>query len=87
MQDLAGDLDLDGRLGQHLAPVPLLDEARVIDDPERRDIVRGMAPDEQLEARLGALEREPVGLELLDQLRELACVDDPLELVAKLAHV
>src|SRR5436190_227540 len=47
MQDLAGDLDLDGRLGQHLAPVPLLDQACVIDDPERRDIVRGVAPDEQ----------------------------------------
>ena len=34
-----------------------------------------MPPDEELEARLGALEGEPVGLELLDQLRQLARVD------------
>ncbi len=36
VEDLAVDLDLDGRLGQQLAPVALLDEAGVVDDPERR---------------------------------------------------
>ena len=84
MEDLAVDLDLDRRLGQQLAAVALLDEAGVVDDPERRRVVGGVAADEQLEARLGALEREPVGLELLDQLRQLARVDDALELMAEL---
>ena len=40
-------------------PGSLLDEAGVVDDPERRDVARLVAPDEQLEARLGALERQP----------------------------
>ena len=39
VEDLAVDLDLDGRLGQQLAAVALLDEAGVVDDPERRDVV------------------------------------------------
>ena len=68
VQDLAVDLDLDGRLGQELAAVALLDQAGVVDDPERRDVVGRVAPDEELEAGLGAFEREPVRLELLDQL-------------------
>ena len=34
--------------------------------------------------RLGALEREALGLELLDERRQLARVDDALELVAEL---
>ena len=85
VQDLAVDLDLDGRLGQQLAAVALLDEAGVVDDPERRDVVGRVAPDEQLEAGLGALEREPVGLELLDELRQLARVDDALELDGRAA--
>ena len=60
VQDLAVDLDLDRRLGQQLPPVALLDEAGVVDDPERRDVAGCVAPDEELERRLGALEREPV---------------------------
>ena len=36
VQGLAVDLDLDRRLGQQLAPVALLHEAGVVDDPERR---------------------------------------------------
>ena len=84
VQRLAVDLDLDRRLGQHLAAVALLDEAGVVDDPERRRVVGGVAADEQLEAGLGPLEREPIGLELLDQLRQLARVDDALELMAEL---
>ena len=39
VEDLAVDLDLDRRLGQQLAAVALLDEAGVVDDPERRDVV------------------------------------------------
>ena len=84
VQHLAVDLDLDRRLGAQLAAVALLDEAGVVDDPERRDVAAAVAPDEELEGRLGALEREPVGLELLDELRQLARVDDALELVAEL---
>ena len=44
-----------------------------------------MAADEQLERRLGALERQAVGLELLDEPRQLARVD-ALELVPQLAR-
>ena len=84
VERLAVDLDLDGRLGQQLAAVALLDQAGVVDDPERRGVVGGMAADEQLEARLGALERQPVRLELLDQRGQLARVDDALELEAEL---
>ena len=39
MERLAVDLDLDRRLGQQLATVALLDEAGVVDDPERRGVV------------------------------------------------
>ena len=39
VEDLAVDLDLDGRLGEQLAAVALLDEAGVVDDPERRRVV------------------------------------------------
>ena len=75
VQHLAVDLDLDRRLGEQLAPGPLLDEHGVVDDPERRRVVGRVAPDQQLERRLGALEREALVLELLDQLRELPGVD------------
>ena len=68
VEDLAVDLDLDGRLGEQLAALALLDEAGVVEDPERRRVVRLVAPDQQLEARLGALEREALVLELLDEL-------------------
>ena len=61
VQDLAVDLDLDRRLGEELAAVALLDEAGVVDDPERRRVVGRVAPDEQLERGLGALEREALG--------------------------
>ena len=43
-----------------------------------------MAADQQLEAGLGALEREALVLELLDELREDLGVDDAVELVAEL---
>src|SRR6187401_2052078 len=69
-EGLAVDLDLDRRLGQHLATVALLDQAGALDDAERGGVVGGMAADQQLEAGFGALEREAVGLELLDQLRQ-----------------
>ncbi len=36
VEHLAGDLDLDGGLGQQLPARPLLDQRRVVDDPERR---------------------------------------------------
>ena len=36
VEHLAVDLDLDGRLGEELAAGALLDEAGVVDDPERR---------------------------------------------------
>ena len=68
MEDLAVDLDLDGRLGEELAAGALLDEAGVVDDPERRGVVRLVAADQELEARLRALEREALALELLDEL-------------------
>ena len=68
VEHLAVDLDLHRRLGQELATRALLDEAGVVDDPERRGVVRLVAPDQQLEARLGALEREALVLELLDEL-------------------
>ena len=83
VQHLAVDRDLDRRLGEELAPVALLDETRVVDDPERRRVVGRVATDEQLERGLGALEREAVGLELLDQLRQLARID-ALEVVPEL---
>ena len=57
VEDLAVDLDLDGRLGPQLAAVALLDEARVVEDLERRHVARRVAPDEELERGLGALER------------------------------
>ena len=84
VEDLAVDLDLDGRLGEELAALALLDEAGVVDDPERRRVVRLVAADQQLEARLGALEREALALELLDELAEDLGVDDAVELVAEL---
>ena len=43
-----------------------------------------MAADQQLEAGLGALECEPLVLELLDELAEDLGVDDAVELVAEL---
>ena len=85
MQGLPGDLDLDRRLGEQLAPAPLFYETGVIDDAERRRIVSGMAPDQELERRLGALEGENFRLELLDELRQLARVHETLQLMAELA--
>ena len=70
VEDLAVDLDLDRRLGEELAARALLDEAGVVDDPERRGVVRLVAADQELEARLGALEREALALELLDELAQ-----------------
>ena len=35
VQDLAGHLDLDRRLGEQLLAVALLDEDREVEDPER----------------------------------------------------
>ena len=58
VEHLAVHLDLDRRLGPQLRAVALLDEDREVDDPERRHVARLVAPDEQLERRLGALERE-----------------------------
>ena len=43
-----------------------------------------MAPDEQLEARLGALEGEALALELLDELAQDLRVDHAFELMAEL---
>ena len=43
-----------------------------------------MAADQQLEARLGALECEALVLQLLDELAEDLGVDDAVELVAEL---
>ena len=43
-----------------------------------------MAPDQELERGLGALEGEPVGLELLDQLGQRAGIDRAVEAVAEL---
>ena len=83
VQDLAVDLHLDRRLGEQLAAVALLDEAGVVDDPERGGVVGCVAPDEQLEGGLRALEREAFGLELLDQPGQLARID-ALELVPQL---
>ena len=35
VEDLAVDLDLDGGLGEQLAALALLDQAGVVEDPER----------------------------------------------------
>ncbi len=69
VEDLAVDFDLDRRLGQQLPPGPLFDETGVVDDPERRGVIPRVTADQELEARLGTLERQPVGLELLDEHR------------------
>ena len=84
VEHLAVDLDLDRRLRQQLPSGALLDEACVVDDSEGGDVAGLVTPDEKLEARLGALEREAFRFELLDQVREDLRVDDPLELVAQL---
>ena len=84
VQHLALDLDLDGRLGAQVLPVALLDEDGEVEQLERRDVVAAMAPDEELERRLGALEAGALGLELLDELAELARIDDTLQLMAEL---
>ena len=84
MEDLAGDLDLDRGLGQQLPAGPLLDEHGEVDDPEGGAVARRVAPDQQLERCLGALEGEAVGLELLDQHGQLARVDRAVEAMAEL---
>ena len=84
VEHLAVDLDLDRRLGEELPAGALLDEDGVVDDAEGRGVVGRVATDQQLERRLGALEREALVLELLDQLRELAGIDEALELVPQL---
>ena len=77
VEDLALDLDLDGRLGQQLPALALLGERGVVDDPEGRLVAGRLAPDEQLERGLRALEREALVLELLDRLRQDLRVDEP----------
>ena len=62
---VVADLHLDGRLADQLAPLALLDERDVVDQRERRGIAT-RAVHEQLERRLGALERVPAELQLLD---------------------
>ena len=83
VEDLAVDLDLHGRLRPQLPAGALFDEDREVDDPERRLVALAVAVDEEFERALGALERQAVGLELLDELRELARID-AVELVAQL---
>ena len=83
MEHLAVDLDLDRRLGLQLETPALLDEHGEVEHPERRDVAGLVAADEELERGLGALEREPVGLELLDEAAELARVD-AVQLMAEL---
>jgi hypothetical protein len=46
VERLAVDRDLDRRLGEELATVALLDQSGVVDDPERRRVIRGVTPDE-----------------------------------------
>ena len=50
----------------------LLHEAGVVEDPERGDVARRVAPDQQLERRLGALELIPLRLLEVDQLLQVA---------------
>ncbi len=69
MQRLSRDLDLHGGLGEELPAAALLDQAGVVDDAERGGVIGGVAPDEQLEGRLSTLERQALGLELLDEQR------------------
>src|SRR4029078_8372434 len=57
-----------------------------VESVERGVGLRRVPADQQLERRLGALEGETLGLELLDELRELAWVDDPLELISRLSR-
>src|SRR3990172_2614989 len=84
VEDLAVNLDLDGGLGPEVAGIALLDEAGVVEDPEGRRITSLVAPDEELEARLRALELQALVLEPVDERRELLRVD-AIEVRAELA--
>ena len=84
VEHLAVDLDLDRRLGAQVLAVALLDEDGEVDQLEGRRVVAAVAPDEELEGGLGALEAGALGLELLDELAQLARIDDALQLMAEL---
>src|SRR5260221_7980733 len=84
VQQLAVDLDLHGRLGPQLAVGTLLDEARVVDDPERRRVLSLVATNQELERRLCTLERQALALEALHEVAEDARIDDALEPKAQL---
>jgi hypothetical protein len=70
VEHLARDLDLDRGLGQKLGAAALLHQNRVVAQREGPLVAGLVALDEQLERRLGALEREALGLELLDDLAQ-----------------
>ena len=85
MQHLAIHLHLDSGLGEQLAALALLHPHGVVEDPEWRRVGLDVtALDEQLEGRLGALEGEAIGLQLLDELRQLLGVHHAVEAVAEL---
>ena len=84
MEHLALDLDLDGRLGAQVLAVALLDEDGEVEQLEGRHVVAAVAADEELEGGFGALEAGALRLELLDELAELARIDDALQLMAEL---
>src|SRR5947208_12418177 len=74
VEDLTVHGDLDGRLGAKVSPLPGFDQDGEIDQPKGGRVPGLVAPDEQLEGSLGALERETLRLELLDQQAQLARV-------------
>ena len=84
MEHLAVDLDLDGRLGQQLGAGALLDEAGVVDDPERRDVARLVAPDQELERASAPSNARPSVSSRLMSSESTRRVDDAVELVAEL---
>ena len=85
VEDLALHLHLDGRLGQQLAPLALLDEDGEVDDPERGDVARPCGAGSAARTRPRRPRRRARRLELLDRACESSLrVDHALELVAQL---
>src|SRR3990172_1230815 len=76
-------LDLHGRLCPELLAMALLDETRVVDDPEWRSVARRLATNEELKGSLGTFEGEAFVLEALDEHGQLLRVD-ALEAMAQL---
>ena len=83
VEHLARDLDLDRSLGEQFGAAALLHQDGVVAQREGPLVAGLVALHEQLERRLGALEGEAVGFELLDDLAQRLRID-AVELLAEL---